>query len=284
MGDDGAMLEMETISWDALDELVGRRDPADRRGPRQARALPTRPTRPGPILAILAVLVVVGAGAGAWYLFFRPTGPAPVVLASASPGASTSIAGGAAPGADGIGGTWAVDPSVGSFSDFSGSFVGYRVQETLASIGATEAVGRTPDVTGTVTIDGTVITAADLTADLTTLESDDPRRDGQLSRQALQTLQFPSASFTLTSPVELGTAPAEGATIDVSATGELTLHGVTRTVTIPLQARVGGDVVTVTGSLEIAFADFEIDKPQAMILLSVQDAGTLELQLQLTRR
>ena len=33
-----------------------------------------------------------------------------------------------------VGGTWKVDPSVGSFSDFSGSFVGYRVQETLARV------------------------------------------------------------------------------------------------------------------------------------------------------
>ncbi len=247
-------------------------------------AVTTRSSRMGPTLAILAIVAIVGASAGTWYLFFRPAGPAPVVLTSASPGATTSTSGGAPDGAGGIGGTWAVDPSVGSFADFSGSFVGYRVQETLASIGATEAVGRTPGVTGTVTIDGTVITAAELTADLTGLESDDPRRDGQLGRQALQTSQFPSASFTLTSPIELGSVPIEGATIDVSATGELTLHGVTRSVTIPLQARVGGDVVTVTGSLEIAFADFDIDKPQAMILLSVQDVGTLELQLQLTRR
>ncbi len=243
----------------------------------------TRPSRIGPILAIIAIVVLLGAGAGAWYLFFRPAGPAPVVLSSSSPGASTSTSGGATPGADGIGGTWSVDPSVGSFSDFSGSFVGYRVQETLASIGATEAVGRTPDVTGTVTVDGTVITAAAFTADLTGLESDDPRRDGQLSRQALQTSQYPTATFTLTSPVDLGAQPVEGATIEVTATGDLTLHGVTRAVEIPLQARVGGGVVTITGSLEIAFADFDIAKPQAMIVLSVQDGGTLELQLQLTR-
>ena len=45
---------------------------------------------------------------------------------------------------DGIAGTWTVDPSIGSFGDFTGSFVGYRVQETLARVGATEAVGRTP--------------------------------------------------------------------------------------------------------------------------------------------
>ena len=42
----------------------------------------------------------------------------------------------AAETSDGIAGTWTVDPTVGSFSDFSGSFVGYRVQETLASASA----------------------------------------------------------------------------------------------------------------------------------------------------
>ena len=84
----------------------------------------------------------------------------------------------------GIAGTWTVDPTVGSFDDFSGSFVGYRVQEELASVGATEAVGRTPDVTGTLTVDGTTITAAEFTADLTTLQSDEGNRDGSSGARA----------------------------------------------------------------------------------------------------
>jgi polyisoprenoid-binding protein YceI len=241
----------------------------------------------GLILALLAILILAGAGVGTWYLFFRSAGPAPVTLPSATPPATSG--GGATPGAGGgdmaggVDGTWSVDPSVGSFSDFSGSFVGYRVRETLASIGATEAVGRTPGVTGSLTVDGTVVTAAAFTADLTGLESDDPRRDGQLRRQALETSQYPTATFTLTSPVDLGTQPVDGTTVDVTATGDLALHGVTRSVEIPLQARVDGAVVTITGSLEIAFADFGIASPQAMIVLSVEDQGTLELQLQLTR-
>ena len=78
----------------------------------------------------------------------RPTPRRRTAPGSADPG-STAVAAG-----DGITGTWTIDPSVGSFSDFSGTFVGYRVQETLASIGAQTAVGRTPDVTGTVTADG----------------------------------------------------------------------------------------------------------------------------------
>ena len=39
---------------------------------------------------------------------------------------------------------------------------------------------------------------------MTTLESDDDRRDGQLRRQAIQTEQFPTATFKLTSPIDLG--------------------------------------------------------------------------------
>jgi polyisoprenoid-binding protein YceI len=250
-------------------------------------------------------------GGGIWYLFFRPSGPAPVSLGSAAPtqGAPTEVAlasddpaagdptatGGASIAADptaatgsgsgsgGIDGTWTVDPSVGLFSDFTGSFVGYRVKETLANVGAAEAVGRTPDVNGTVTVDGTSITAAELTANLTTLQSDEQFRDGQLRRQALETDRFPSATFRLTSPIDLGSVPAEGTPVSVTASGDLTLHGVTRAVQVPLQARLSGGVVTIAGSLPIVFADYAISKPQSMMVLSVEDNGVMELQLQLTK-
>ena len=257
-------------------------------------------SRRGPVLAILAILVLAVAIGGAWYLFLRPAGPAPVSL-GAAPGRGPGRRAwrprvpppprpAAAPGSSqatgaqgGISGTWTVDPSVGSFDDFTGSFVGYRVQETLASIGATEAVGRTPGVTGSMTVDGSTITAADFAADLTGLRSDNDRRDGQLRRQALETDRFPTASFKLTAPVDLGAPPAEGATVEVTAAGDLTLHGVTKAVEIPLQARLEGGVVTVAGSLPITFADYAIAKPESMMVLSVEDSGTLEVQLQLTK-
>jgi polyisoprenoid-binding protein YceI len=172
---------------------------------------------------------------------------------------------------------------VGSFSDFSGSFAGYRVREELARVGATEAVGRTPDVTGSITIQGTSVTAAAISADLTTLRSDEANRDRQLSRQALETSQFPTASFTLTAPIELGAIPAEGQVLDLTLHGDLALHGVTRSVDIPVQARLAGGVITVAGSLPIVFADYGIQPPKAVVVLSVEDHGVMEFQLQLTR-
>ena len=131
-------------------------------------------------------------------------------------------------GSGALDGTWTVDPSIGSFSDFSGSFVGYRVEEELANIGAATAVGRTPDVTGSVTFDGTTVTAVEMTADLTTLQSDNDRRDGQLRSQALETNTFPTATFTLTEPIQLDAVPADGEVVSATATGDLTLHGQTR--------------------------------------------------------
>lgn len=249
-----------------------------------------RPTRRSAVLLALVALVALGAiaaAAGLGYLFLRGPAPAPVGLGSADPGASAGTASAAALpsgaaetlGAAGLDGTWTIDQTIGGFADFSDSFVGYRVDETFTNQKANTAVGRTPQVTGSLTMAGTSITAVHVTADLTRLTSDDDRRDGQLRRQAIETERYPSATFTLTAPIELGAIPAEGRTIDATATGELTLHGVTRTVDVPLQARLSGDVVTVTGSIDIAFADYSIQQPTSFLVLSIEDHGTIELQL-----
>ena len=238
------------------------------------------------VVAIAAVLVLAGlaSAGGLAYLFLRGAPPAAVSLdpGSSQPAASldplpSGAASSIAPG--GLEGTWSIDPSIGSFDDFSSSWVGYRVDETLAGNRANTAVGRTPDVTGTLTLSGTQIASVEVTANLQSLKSDDDRRDGQLQRQAIQTSQFPEATFKLTSPIELGTLPADGHTITATATGELTLHGVTRTVEVPIEARVSGDVVTVAGSIAIQFADYDIERPTSFVVLSIEDHGIMEFQL-----
>jgi polyisoprenoid-binding protein YceI len=247
----------------------------------------------------VVVLAIVAAGAfGLWYIFLRPSGPAAVgdaalvvpsrAAATSSAGASSAATSSSAssssdPLSGGIDGTWNVDTSIGSFSDFSDSFVGYRVQEQLASIGGNTAVGRTPAVSGSLTIAGTKVTATTIQADLTGLQSDDNRRDGQLSHQGLETSTFPTATFTLTSPIDLGSVPADGTEVSVTATGTLTLHGQTKDVKIPLKAKLSGNTIVVTGSLEIAFADYGITKPNSFAVLSIADTGTLELQLFFTK-
>lgn len=228
------------------------------------------------LLAIAAILVVAvgGAAYGIWYLFLQPAGPAAV--GTAGPLLPSNLPLGSLATTDG---TWTIDPSIGAFSDFSDSFVGYRVQEQLASIGANTAVGRTPNVTGSLTISGTTVSAVTITADLTALQSNDTRRDGQLSHQGIETSQFPTATFTLTAPIQLGSIPGAGQSVTATASGSLTLHGVTKAVQIPLTVVLQGDVVAVTGSLDIVFADYGITPPSSFAVLSVEDHGAMELQL-----
>jgi polyisoprenoid-binding protein YceI len=253
----------------------------------------TRSRRSPLALALIGLLLLaaIGGAAGLAYLFLRGAPPPAVGTATGTPGASlpaasvgalaTGVAG--TTGADGLDGTWAVDTTIGSFADFSSSFVGYRVDETFADSSANTAVGRTPAVSGSLVLAGASITSVEITADLTRLESDDDRRDGQLSRQAIQTGQFPTATFRLTSPIDLGNAPADGEAIEATATGELTLHGVTRTVEVPVRATLSGDVVTVIGSIEILFADYDIERPTSFLVLSIDDHGIVEFKLHFRR-
>jgi polyisoprenoid-binding protein YceI len=233
------------------------------------------------IPASIAAVIVVGLAA-IWYFVFRDDSPEAVDLGRAAQSLDDTRRMGS-DGAPAVEGTWSVDPAIGDFADFSSSFAGFRVQEELAGIGAKTAVGRTPDVTGSLTIEGTTISVTEIEVDMTTLETDNDRRDGAIRNQAIETSQFPTATFTLTEPIELRELPAEGKEVQVDAVGDLTLHGVTRQVTFPLEAQVDGDVITVTGSLEVQFADYDIEKPTAAIVLSVEDKGVIEVQLFFTK-
>lgn len=243
----------------------------------------SRPRWRHPLVLLAALVVVAGlavGGYGIWYLFLQGPGPAGVGNGASLAPIPSSVANG---GATNFDGTWSVDTKVGSFSDFSGSFVGYRVREQLSGIGANTAVGRTPNVSGTITVSGLKVTAAEITADLTTLKSDDDRRDGQLNRQGIQTGTFPTATFKLTEPITGTAIPADGTVVDVVAKGQLTLHGVTKDVSIPLKAQHSGSVIEIAGSIELTFADYDITPPSSFAVLSVEDTGTLELQLFFTR-
>jgi polyisoprenoid-binding protein YceI len=229
----------------------------------------------GGALATMGVIVL--GGAALYYTMVPHDTPAQATLTDAvasvqssqptAPAAATSDT-----QAEQLAGTWVIAPA-------SESFVGYRVQEELASIGTFTAVGRTQAVTASLTFDGTAITDVQVAADLATLASDSAMRDGQLKRQALETATYPTATFVLTQDIALDGLPAEGETVSATAVGDLTLHGVTRSVTLPLQGQLSSGFVVVVGALDVAFADFGIQQPTSPAVLGVEDHGLLELQL-----
>ena len=61
--------------------------------------------------------------------------------------------------------------------------------------------------------------------------------------------------------------------------GKLTLHGVTKDISLDAQGVIEGNQVIVVGSTPILFADYSIAKPQAQAVLGVEDKGIMEFQL-----
>ena len=177
-------------------------------------------------------------------------------------------------------GTWAVDAETGEFTleDATGSFAGFRVDEELASVGAFTAVGRTGDVSGTLEIADEHVTSAEIAVDLTTLQTDDRRRDGAVQR-ALGTSQHPTATFVLTGGLPIEGAIESGEPVSIAAPGDLTVNGITQPVVVDIEAQLVGSVIAVVGSVEITFADFDVTVPQVPVVLSAEDHGIMEFQL-----
>jgi polyisoprenoid-binding protein YceI len=186
---------------------------------------------------------------------------------TADPPATTAAAGsGAATGS--IDGTWKVA---------SGSQAGYRVKEVLFGQ-STDAVGRTNSVTGSLTISGTSVTDGSFTVDLTTVTSDESQRDSQFQGRIMNTSQFPNATFKLTKPIDLGSLPGDKTEVNYTATGDLTLHGVTKSVDVPITARRNGANIEVSGTIPVKFSDYQIGNPSSAAA-TTQDNGVVEFLL-----
>lgn len=221
--------------------------------------------------------------------------PEPGAAAASEPEASDTTDGqpdSAASAGSPADGVWTVDTSIGAFDDAcldvacSSTFVGFRINEELISFGAKTVVGRTPGVTGSVTVAGSQITEATFVADMSSIVTDDNGRTAALKSAAggLETATFPEATFILAEAIELGQVPVEGASIEVSAVGDLTVHGTTQRVTIPLTAELQAGLVVIFGSLvDMELADYGIPKPTSVVVLSVEEVATMELQIFLSR-
>jgi polyisoprenoid-binding protein YceI len=232
--------------------------------------------------AVLAVALVVG---GVWW-YLRDDAPAEVSLDAAVESAADDSSGssGSAETDGGVEGDWTVDTETGEFDydSATGTFAGFRVEEELSSIGSTTAVGRTGDVTGSATIEGTTVTAATFEVDLTTVTTNDSRRDDRV-QEALETDAFPTATFALTEPIDLGDAASTGEAVSVTAVGDLTIHGVTRPAEVAIEAQLVDGTIVLVGSVDVAFSDYGVEVPSSPVVLSVDDSGVVEMQLLLVR-
>lgn len=90
--------------------------------------------------------------------------------------------------------------------------------------------------------------------DMSSLYADDPRLTGHLkSPDFFSVAQFPTATF-------VSTAIEEKAT-NSTVTGDLTLHGVTKSISFPARITMSNDAVNVTAIFTINRSDFDIKYP-----------------------
>ncbi len=222
-------------------------------------------------IGIPVLLIVIFVGGPFVYInFIRDDAPDRLEFSTETTrpaGSSTT-----APTAATIDGEWSVK---------SGSTVGYRAKEVLFGQDA-EAAGRTTDVTGTMTIAGTSVDDASFTADLTTLKSDSDNRDNQVQGRILNTAEFPNATLEITQPIELDSIPADLVEVTVAATGDLTIHGTTKTVTFDLKARRNGETIEVNGAIPITWSDYNIGAPSGGPA-QVADDGEMEFLITFER-
>jgi polyisoprenoid-binding protein YceI len=232
------------------------------------------------LVVVVAIVVAIAVGG---YVLYDQVLRGDSATALGLPAASSDPAASGVPAAsfDGtVAGTWNVG---------SGSVAGYRVREQLAGLSAeSDAVGRTDAVTGSITIETagstSTLTAGTLTVDTTSITSDKPQRDDRLKREGLQTDTYPTATFTLTKPVAIPAAALTGTASDVTLTGDLTLHGVKKSVDIPAKAQLVNGTIQVAGSLSFPLSDYGMTAPNiGGFIISIADTGTLEFLVNFTK-
>jgi polyisoprenoid-binding protein YceI len=228
-------------------------------------------TRPKLLIAAPFVLVALVLG-GTWLYLNVVSDDAPAALSLSGDAPSTPSTPGATAAPGSADGTYAVT---------EGSQVGYRVDEALFGQDTT-AVGRTSRVTGSLTIAGTRVTATAFTVDMASVESDKERRDGQYRGRIMDVGTYPTSTFVLASPIELGGVPADGVSVKARATGDLTLRGVTKRVTFDVTARRTGARVEASGSIHLVFDEWGIPSP-SFGPAKVEDEGELEFLLVFAR-
>ncbi|MGD0808839.1 MAG: YceI family protein [Acidimicrobiales bacterium] len=226
---------------------------------------------------IAGVVVVVVLAIGGPYVFIHfIEGPAPAKLVLPK-------GQGAASGSASSGGTVELSKLAGTWNVGAGSVAGYRVQEVLIGQNST-AVGRTAELWGSVSLVGKAVAKASFTVNMASVVSDQSERNAQFDGRIMDVTDYPTAKFVLTGPISLASGLVTGASKQYTATGTLTMHGVTKSVTFPVSVEViSGTAVDVLADVPIVFANWDISNPSVGGFVTTKSTGTLEVLLHLVR-
>lgn len=179
----------------------------------------------------------------------------------------------AEPASTDVNGEWRIVEGQGANS----TAVGFTFYEVLPGE-RKHTSGTTHDVTGGASVVDGQLTDAEVTVDLTTVETDNERRDTNVRMKILHTDEYPTANFVVTEPADLTSVPADGTAGTVELTGELTIHGTSNEVTHQFDVLRDGEQVILSGDVPINRLDYGVESPE-FVAAAIDEEGELNIRL-----
>lgn len=141
------------------------------------------------------------------------------------------------------------------------------------------AVGTTSNITGELILDEGRFQSSTVTVDLQSLKSDQSRRDEKLKTTALETDKYPTAVFTISGVTGDAPALADGQEVALKLEGIMNLHGTEKPWTWDAKGKLEGDKLELTATTTFDMAEFGIEPPNVLNLISVSDQVRLDVKL-----
>lgn len=136
--------------------------------------------------------------------------------------------------------------------------------------------GTVPDVTSQVMLDldNLAVTTGTVTVPIIKLSTGIGLRDNDArSEKALNTAKYPNITFTLKQLT--GGRLFEGLSVSTTATGDLTVKGTTRSISVPVKASLSGGQVKVNTQFKFNPHDYGVNYPYSSNLVAVNVSFTL---------
>ena len=218
-------------------------------------------------VAAIALLLLSACGGAA--------SPAPAATLQTEPATATPTptAAATAPQANAI--TWTVDAA---------SKATVRVREQLVRLPApNDAIITIGGAQGSFTLnpDGSFASGSRISVDMTTVTTDDRQRTDSIRRDPLEVTRFRTSELVPKTATGLSLPLTRSGDFAFQLTGDLTLHGVTKSVTFDVKATRSNGKLTATATADPSwkFGDFGMHVPSTFSVLSIVDEIRMEFAL-----
>jgi polyisoprenoid-binding protein YceI len=154
----------------------------------------------------------------------------------------------------------------------------FRIDDAIERI-----AGTTTKVSGTIVADpdNAAGSSTEVRVELASLDTGIPMRNQHIRERFLETAKYPQATFKSVSVNAAAAAIAPNKPVDVEVTGDFTMHGITKRITVPVRivlipesdltksTRGPGDWVHATATFSVKLADYDVHVPDTFLVNTV---------------